>query len=212
MKVGSRYPTHNERMATSNPAYAILLSKVQRLGNLVAVGLHNGRLIPVPGADPSIKNGFKVIRLKGKNARAAVARRILQAGVRWPGRGRIWAVEIVLTFSDQADPMPGIEVLEKRGTAFLDGQYGEENVVAIWGHFEERTPHLQALVVPLAMAVAPGRPRNDEVIEPEEELAVSWRRFSGSDERDYRDPEKRRSRRRSGGMSARQRPSRGRTG
>jgi hypothetical protein len=136
-----------------------------------------------------MKDGFKIIRLKGENAYQAVAKRIEASGAKWPGRGRIWAVEILMTFSDHADPMPSSEVLEERVTAFLDQEFGPDNVVAIWLHREERTPHVQALAVPICWAMSPGRPRDDEV-EPKKELVVSWNHFSGADEVDYRDPKK----------------------
>ena len=176
-------------MASSHPSYAILLTKVQRADNLRAVGLHNGRLIPVPGADPSVKNGCKVLRLDGTNAYNAVAARIEKSGAKWPGLGRIYAFEAVATFSPGADPMPSIEVLAKRGMDFCDRLWGRENVVAGWGHIDEKTPHAHFLVVPICLGLSPGR-RHDDEDEPKPKLVVSWNKFSGSDERDYRDPKK----------------------
>jgi len=176
-------------MPSSTPAYAILRTKVQRAANLQTVGRHNERLIPVFGADPDVEDGVKILRMDGAEAYHAVAARIHESGARWPGKGRICAFEVVLTFSNEADPMPTMELLAERGVAFADKMWGRKNVVAAWQHNDERTPHLHLLAVPICECIAPGRPCDDEE-EPEKVLAVSWRQFSGSAEVDYRDPEK----------------------
>ena len=189
MEVGRRRSPQNWSMPTPKPAYAILRTKVQRASNLQAVGRHNERSIPVFGSDPDVDDGVRVLRMDGTEVWHAVATRIKESGARWPGKGRIWAMEALLTFSDDADPMPTKELLAHRGVAFADEIWGRENVVAAWQHNDEKTPHLHLVVLPICECIGPGRPCDDEE-EPKRVLAVSWRQFSGSAERDFRDPEK----------------------
>jgi len=175
-------------MPSTSPSYAILRTKVQRVADLDTVDRHNRRAIPVLGADPAVKDGVRVIRLDGTDAYHAVTGRIEESGAKRPGRGRIYAFEAIATFSPEADPMPSTKLLAERGVAFFDKIYGRRNVVAIWQHLDEKTPHLHALVVPICEGPAPGRPRGG--CGPGEQIVVSWNRFSGSHERDFRDPKK----------------------
>jgi hypothetical protein len=175
---------------TQPPAYAILQTKPVRLGDLPKIDGHNNRTIPVPNADPTVPGGVKIVRLDGElqNAFNTVTERILKAGVENYSIRRHVAFEVIATFSPEASPMPSPAELEKRGMAFMDEQWGRQNVVAAWLHLDERTPHLHALVVPICEAPAPGRPRGGGA--PEPRTVVSWNRFSGSYLRDYRKEDK----------------------
>jgi len=175
-------------MNSTSPSYAIFRTKVQRAADLQTVDRHNRRTIPVLGADPTVKDGVRVIRLDGISAYDAVDRRIQESGAKRPGRGRVIAFEVIATFSPDADPAPSKELLAERGAAFFDRIYGRGNVVGIWEHSDEKSPHLHALVVPICEGPAPGRPRGGG--DPKKGLVVSWNRFSGSYERDFRDPKK----------------------
>jgi hypothetical protein len=175
-------------MNSTSPSYAIFRTKVQRAADLQTVDRHNRRTIPVLGADPTVKDGVRVIRLDGISAYDAVDLRIQESGAKRPGRGRIIAFEVIATFSPEADPAPSKELLAERGAAFFDRIYGRGNVVGIWEHSDEKSPHLHALVVPICEGPAPGRPRGGG--DPKKGLVVSWNRFSGSFARDFRDPKK----------------------
>jgi len=166
------------------PAYAILRTKPQRLGDLMKLEDHNNRTIPVAGADPTMENGIKTVRMDGVNACCAVLKRIQDADAKQPGRGRIHAFEAVATVSPDSDPMPTDHELEMRGTRFFDEEFGRENVVGIWLHLDEKTPHLHALIVPVCEALPPGRPHRNGA--RKKRLIVSWNQFSGSCDRSFR--------------------------
>src|SRR5580658_2419572 len=118
-------------MATPKTTFTVLRTKCQRENQLRALDVHNNRAIPVRGSNPEVKDGVRVLRLKGKNALDAVENRIRAAGARKQKKGRVCGVEIVLTFSPDPDPMPSHELVAERGVGFLDATYGKENIVAI---------------------------------------------------------------------------------
>jgi len=176
-------------MNTSNTTYTVLRFKCMREDQLRALELHNGRQIPVRGANPEVEDGVRVLRLDGVTTLDAVETRVRKSGALKQKTGRVAAVEILLTFSPGPDLMPSPELFAERGERFLNETFGRDNVVAIWLHLDEKTPHLHALLVPICMSVAPGRPFDNEEV-AEQVLAVSWHRYSGSDKRIYRDPAK----------------------
>lgn len=178
------------------PKFSILRTEPRTLRDILVISLHNSREIPVPNADPSKPDGFELIRCDGEEALFAVVRRVFASGAKRPGRNRAWAMEVMGTFSDHAEPMPSRDVVIQRGVKFLDKTYGRANVVAVWYHEDESTPHLHAFVVPICTGLSPGRPPgpseedDDEEAPREAGLIVSWHQFSGSSTRNYRDPKR----------------------
>lgn len=178
-------------MATSSnstPYYAVLRTKVQRATALFEVSAHNHRTIPVLFADPHRHDGVRVRRLTGSGAFNAVTSRIKESGAKWPGRGQVYAAEVLLALSEGNEQEPNREEFYNCSAAFLDRTFGHKNVVAIWEHYDEKSPHIHALVAPICYGTLPGCPTGDD--EPAEGWVASWNQFCGANEVNYRDPEK----------------------
>jgi hypothetical protein len=109
----------------------------------------------------------------------AYTNRINSSGARSAPEGRYAVVEVVLTLSPNHEDEPSREEHNTRNLAFLDKTFGRENVICVETHNDELTRHTHALVLPIALAYRPGRPRKGA--KREKEVVVSWNRFSGSD-------------------------------
>ena len=163
------------------PQYAILRTKKLRLSEIPALGAHNNRSMPTPNADPQVTDGVQVLRCLGKDPLDAYIQRVRNSGAKPAGRNRHAAFEVVLALSPGSPIEPPEEVFFHRSQRFLDDVYGAENTVCIWGHRDEKSPHVHALVVPICSSSAPGRPRKGTA--KTQQPTVSWNQFSGSAKR-----------------------------
>jgi len=178
-------------MEKSTPYYSVLRTKIQRALDLQAVDGHNNRTISVPFADTARPDGVELLRLNGASIYNAVVTRIQESGAKWPLHKHAVAFEVFLGLSPDSPQQPSDDLFFERSVAFLDRTFGAENVVTIHGHRDEKTPHVHAIVTPICEGTLPGCPMGDD--EPKKGLIVSWNQYSGSNEINYRDPEKKRS-------------------
>ncbi|MCS6245779.1 MAG: plasmid recombination protein [Opitutus sp.] len=162
----------------ANPHYCILIIKKQRGDNLSKVDQHNARSVPTPNADMSMVDGVRILRFRGNSTSEAVAKRVAQAGAKLPSHNCYVAFEVIVSLSPNAPLAPSDEVFSARSLAFLDAEFGTENVVSVWFHRDEKSPHIHAIVVPIAEGLPRGRPTFGAA--PKVVSVVSWNRFSGS--------------------------------
>ena len=132
-------------------AYAILrVAKLKTTGAIGALGQHNERTRETRNADP--ERQWQNIRLAGSGDWLADAQARL-ADVEGRIRSNaVLGIEHVLAASPEWFARASeaqVEAWALRSLDWLQQTYGERNVVAAVLHGDERTPHIQALVVPL---------------------------------------------------------------
>ncbi len=132
-------------------AYAIMrLGKLKTEGDLGAMGRHNERLRQTLNADPDRRGQNE--RLVGSgdwlaDAQARLAE--VQGHIR---SNAVLGIEHVLAASPEWFERASRDQVQEwiaRNMGWLHDTYGARNVVAAVFHADERTPHIQALVVPV---------------------------------------------------------------
>ncbi len=131
--------------------YAVLrLAKLKTAGAIKALGRHNERTRETPNADPD-RQGHNV-RLAGSGDWLADAQARLEVVEGRIRSNAVLGIEHVLTASPEwfeRASAAQVQTWVERSLAWLHTTYGKSNVVAAVFHDDERTPHLQALVVPV---------------------------------------------------------------
>jgi len=132
-------------------AYAVLrLAKLKTAGAIKALGRHNERTRATPNADPD-RQGSNV-RLAGSGDWLADAQARLEAVEGRIRSNAVLGIEHVLTASPEwfeRASAAQVQAWVARSMDWLHTTYGTSNVVAAVFPDDERTPHLQALVVPV---------------------------------------------------------------
>jgi len=132
-------------------AYAVMrLAKLKTAGAIKALGRHNERTRETPNADPERREHN--VRLAGSGDWLADAQARLEMVEGRIRSNAVLGIEHLLTASPEwfeRASAARVETWVARSTAWLHITYGKDNVVASVFHDDERTPHLQALVVPV---------------------------------------------------------------
>lgn len=132
-------------------AFAIMrLDELHTAGQIGALGRHNERSRETPNADP--ERFERDIRLVGSGDWLADARARLDEVEGRIRANAVLAIEHVFTASPAWLERAGPEQVREwvaRSLTWLEDLYGVRNLVAAVLHDDERTPHLQALVVPV---------------------------------------------------------------
>ena len=132
-------------------AYAVMrLAKLKTAGAIKALGRHNERTRETPNADPERREHN--VRLAGSGDWLADAQARLEMVEGRIRSNAVLGIEHLLTASPEwfeRASAAQVETWVARSTAWLHITYGKDNVVASVFHDDERTPHLQALVVPV---------------------------------------------------------------
>ncbi len=147
-------------------SYAILRTrKLTTNGQLAGMQNHNDRKNNVMNADPELTKYNKTWSIDSQNQlRGAVEKRIEEAGAKVKGNS-VRVIEHLITaspdffaFEKKADQNGKVGLsgnvkawndFEKSSFSWLAKRYGKENVVHISVHFDEKTPHIHAYVVPV---------------------------------------------------------------
>ena len=106
---------------------------------------HNERLREVPGADPDRARDNQIIvgqdeQLNDTFARLTEGQKVRSNAVR--------AVEVMMTFSPEAPPKD-LQAWVRDNRRWLEQEFGKENLVKLYLHMDEATPHLHAVVIPI---------------------------------------------------------------
>ena len=135
--------------------YCILrFDKLKTSSALSAKYRHNYRQEEVPNADRT-KQGLnrELVPLKYSNYVAAVNDRIASSPsylARKPRRDAVRALELMLTFNGSAEAGRfNQRAWEQKNVEWIEKEFGKENVVSVMCHYDESTPHIHAMVVPM---------------------------------------------------------------
>ena len=126
------------------------IAKAKTNSQLNASYRHNFRLEKVPNADRT-KQGLnrELVPLAEKNYCEAVTKRIEECKIT-PRKNAVRALEIMLTYTGEIDPSRfNIRRWEQKNVEWLNTEYGQKNVVSVMCHYDEHTPHIHAIVVPI---------------------------------------------------------------
>lgn len=170
------------------------IARVRNLGSgsLDSTEIHNEREykdknIKVPkniDQEQSVYNQSKP-GTEGISYKELVENRIKEAGVSSQKKNSVVAIEFVISaskdfFSGREDKKTGKiypgysdSAYLKDSVDWLEKRYGKENVVAWTMHFDESTPHLHAIIVPIAEKEVKWKNRNGEGIKTETRLAAT---------------------------------------
>lgn len=144
--------------ATDDRPFAILrYAKLNSMAAIRGSSKHMRRTIRTPNADPSLTNSNEIFA-GSPDPTADVLARLPELGARNADghllrrKNSVLCVEVLMTISpewwrdaSQADADAWIE----QSQAWLEAEWGAENVVHLELHRDETTPHLTGLIVPL---------------------------------------------------------------
>lgn len=135
--------------------YCILrFDKVKTSSALSSKYRHNYRQEEVPNSDRT-KQGLnrELVPLKHSNYVAAVNDRIASSPSylsRKPRRDAVRALELMLTFNGSTEVGRfNQRAWEQKNVEWIEKEFGKENVVSVMCHYDESTPHIHAIVVPM---------------------------------------------------------------
>jgi len=142
-------------MEEEKKQYSIIsFEKLKTNGNIVQSANHNNRTIPVPNADPEKLHLNKLDGMAGQSNEdltAHINERIRKAG-RNPRPDSVKVIDVVITASPEffeTASQDDQDEFFRESLKFVAGEFGSENVIASWVHYDEKTPHLHAFVIPL---------------------------------------------------------------
>lgn len=123
------------------------LIKIKARDDIGRIGKHNDRDKDHLPANVDPKRVKDNITLKGSgNSLEEWDKRTAGIPIRKNG---VLAYDVVMTFSEEKDI--DINKWQQANIKFLEKKFGKKNVLNVWCHNDESTPHLHALVVPLVM-------------------------------------------------------------
>lgn len=115
---------------------------------------HNFRKIPVRNADPSkAELNNELIKLQDESYLAAYERIISESPVyksTAPRHDAVRLLEFMLTYTGSTDSnLFDQEEWEKENVKWLTDQFGADNIISAVCHYDETTPHIHAIVIPM---------------------------------------------------------------
>lgn len=130
------------------PNFAILrFAKLKTIGAISGSAGHMMRTRPTANADPSRKN---ITLIGGDNPLDDVKERLADSTQK--RRNSVLAIEVLLTTSHDWFATATKEQKNawvKSSKAWLEKEFGKENVVSLHLHLDETTPHLTGFIVPI---------------------------------------------------------------
>jgi hypothetical protein len=132
-------------------AYAILRVGKIKSPDVKGANAHNTREITVSNADPQKVN--ENVQLKGSiDLEKDIKKRLEDAGITKYRKDAVLCIEHMMTtspeFLEDKNPQKWGK-FQNECQNWLNTQYGEENVINIHAHFDEKTPHIHAMVTPI---------------------------------------------------------------
>ena len=140
------------------------VAKLSTVGNLAGANAHNTRTMKVPNADPDLQK-YNQVLVGSDNLRKDVQDRLDSAGITKVRKNGVRAIEHVITASPEffgakkvgsgADASLHLRDLYQSSEFFLSAKewleerYGKDNLVNFTIHYDEKTPHAHAMVVPI---------------------------------------------------------------
>lgn len=109
----------------------------------MAIG-HNRRTIPVPNADPDVKNRYSGLQ----DPLEAFDRRLDRLGIK-PRANAVLAYELLFTYSPEMKGCMSNEDFFKATKEFLKREFPSEAILSVDMHLDETTPHIHAIVMPI---------------------------------------------------------------
>ena len=147
-------------------AYAILRTvKLKAAGNIGGLNSHLTRSMDVPNADREL--GHLNQQLRGSDNLWEDVNSRIQAENIVPRKNAVYAVEHLITYSPEwiglkkidrdgkkqlvgkKGDISNIKSFFEKSTKWLEDRYGSENLVNVHVHYDEKTPHMHAIVVPI---------------------------------------------------------------
>lgn len=129
------------------------IAKVKSEPQLGRVLTHNLRAHPTtaPHADPQKRATNRVLRGATDSAAAAATARARLAALPRYRRDAVLAFEVLLTASPQFfdGPKAQLRAWRDESVRWLEETFGRDQLVSVVLHEDERTPHLQAVVLPI---------------------------------------------------------------
>ena len=116
---------------------------------------HNFRQESVSNADPEKMHLNKeLVKLKDENYWEAYERKIKESeaykGKTKPRKDAVRGLEVMLTRTGMDDPSKfNQEEWERKNVEWLEKTFGKGNVVSAVCHYDETTPHIHAIVIPM---------------------------------------------------------------
>jgi hypothetical protein len=105
---------------------------------------HNRRTIPVPNADPDVKNHYSGLQ----DPLEAFDRRLDKLGIK-PRANAVLAYELLFTYSPEMKGCMSNEDFFKATKEFLKREFPSEAILSVDMHLDETTPHIHAIVMPI---------------------------------------------------------------
>lgn len=151
--------------------YAILRhAKLKSHGAIAAAFQHNARLKSEPNVDASRSDLNVLLDGSGKTIQGEhgwlngqVRKRLRDCGIERVKEDTVLAVEVMMATSPDWWDAQGPEGSDSRKKAgakwfnenlrYLRERFGEENVLSVALHLDEKTPHMHAIVTPIVMKV-----------------------------------------------------------
>ena len=136
-------------------SYCFMAFKKLKTGGALSESMkHNFRQEEVLNADPNKSHLNKeLIKLQSEDYLTAVKEAIGKSPVYQREKVRknaVLAMEFMLTYTGKTNPeLFDQEKWEKANVEWLNNKFGAENVVSAICHYDERTPHIHAIVVPM---------------------------------------------------------------
>lgn len=172
------------RLESIRMAYAILRTrKISTPGQMAGMQRHNARTNNVWNADPDLKHINETLSITRTNdLRTDIETKINKSDAKVK-KNSVLAIEHLMTFSPDFISLEKVKrdgqftlngnvkqwnEFKKSSLKWLNERYGKENLVHVSVHYDEKTPHIHAYVVPL------------------KEKTVKWKNKNGQGEKTVR--------------------------
>ena len=135
--------------------YCILvIDKVKTAGALAAKYRHNFRIEEVPNADSAKRGRNKELVVMSESDYVTAVNKRIASSPKYvnhkPRRDAVIALEVMLTYSSSVkEGSIDHEAWERKNVEWLNKEFGRDNVISVMAHYDEHTPHIHAIVVPM---------------------------------------------------------------
>jgi Plasmid recombination enzyme len=125
--------------------------------NSCGLGRHNRRDDIPENADPEKQHLNRILVDHGDNVMTAIEKRIKEGRTdnqKEIRKDAVKCIELVLSGSPEVMQNMSVDTLAdwtRENRAFLEEEYGKENIVSLMLHRDETTPHIHAMIVPITI-------------------------------------------------------------
>lgn len=162
-------------------SFAILrVAKIKSAGGAGALSAHNERTMDVPNADEELRY-YNQRRIGSGDLWHDIKKKLDDNDITEVRKNGVYALEFLMTaspehfnFSKDRDE-EGKAILkgkgdkwnefEKQSMIWLEKEFGKTNIVNFTVHFDELTPHIHAVIVPLANTGKTKQVKNSEMLQ-----------------------------------------------